>query len=388
MLQTTLADMASQAGTSTGLRIRTPELARLIGVLQAIPVAYRQTAPDTLVIDGATPEWFGPLAAQHQIVLYELVHERGSLEDVFLRLTHGFDAADPHLAGGQAAPFGATRLPVGARLRAEPSGADARGHPMIAGIRSEWLKLRTTAVPWVLAGIALLINGLLILVILPQPRQRRRDGNDGGTGRSASQSPTPPSSCATCSGSGFEGYLFALLLGMLMVTSEFRHKTVTTSFLVTPHRPRFVGAKLLTAAILGALLGRAHAGGHRASAAASPSPLQGGSFSALVRQIPAVAPGMILVFALFAILGVGVGSLLTNQVAAIIVCLGWFIILEGILVEPGPRRRQVGADRCRQRRLQPDPGPGERTSGCSTGGRAPCSCWPTGWSSPPSARSS
>ena len=59
---------------------------------------------------------------------------------------------------------------------------------------------------------------------------------------------------------------------------------------------------------------------------------QGGSFSALVHQIPAVAPGMILVFALFAILGVGVGSVLTNQVAAIIVCLGWFIILEGILV--------------------------------------------------------
>jgi ABC-2 type transport system permease protein len=41
---------------------------------------------------------------------------------------------------------------------------------------------------------------------------------------------------------------------------------------------------------------------------------------------------MILVFALFAILGVGVGSVLTNQVAAIIVVLGWFIILEGILV--------------------------------------------------------
>ena len=111
VLQTTLADLASQAGTSTGLRIRSPELPRLITVLEAIPVAYRQTSPDTLVIDRATPEWFGPLAAQHQIVLYELIHERGSLEEVFLSLTHGFDAADPDLAGanpgGQAAPFGA-----------------------------------------------------------------------------------------------------------------------------------------------------------------------------------------------------------------------------------------------------------------------------------------
>ena len=57
--------------------------------------------------------------------------------------------------------------------------------------------------------------------------------------------------CYRVLGSGFEGYLFALLLGTLMVTAEFRHKTVTTSFLVTPHRPRFVGAKLLTAAKAG-----------------------------------------------------------------------------------------------------------------------------------------
>jgi ABC-2 type transport system ATP-binding protein len=100
VLQTTLAELATQAGTATGLRIRSPELARLIAVLQAVPVAYRQVAPDALVIDRATPEWFGPLAAHHQIVLYELVQERGSLEEVFLSLTHGFDAADPRQAAG------------------------------------------------------------------------------------------------------------------------------------------------------------------------------------------------------------------------------------------------------------------------------------------------
>jgi ABC-2 type transport system ATP-binding protein len=99
VLQTTLADLARQAGTSTGLRIRTPEVARLRAVLDAVPVYYRQTADDSLTIDGATPEWFGPLAAQHQIVLYELVHDRGTLEEVFLRITHGFDAPDPGAPG-------------------------------------------------------------------------------------------------------------------------------------------------------------------------------------------------------------------------------------------------------------------------------------------------
>jgi ABC-2 type transport system ATP-binding protein len=101
VLQTTLADLASKAGTTSGLHIRTPELPRLATVLQAVPVAFRQTGPETLVIDRATPEWFGPLAAEHQIVLYELGHERGSLEEVFLSLTQGFEAADPRQAQQQ-----------------------------------------------------------------------------------------------------------------------------------------------------------------------------------------------------------------------------------------------------------------------------------------------
>jgi ABC-2 type transport system ATP-binding protein len=110
VLQTTLAELATQAGTSTGMRVRTPEMERLRAVLDAVPVAYTQSGPDALTIDGATPEWFGPLAAQHQIVLYELVHDRGTLEDVFLSLTHGFDAADPTTMGSQATsmPGGST----------------------------------------------------------------------------------------------------------------------------------------------------------------------------------------------------------------------------------------------------------------------------------------
>jgi ABC-type transport system involved in multi-copper enzyme maturation permease subunit len=203
---------------------------------------------------------------------------------------------------------------------------------VIAGIRSEWLKLRTTAVPWVLTGIALIIDALLTLVYFINHGDGGGGGNGGGGGSfGLPDYPHTTQQLRNLLGSGFEGYLFALLLGVMMVTTEFRHKTVTTSFLVTPHRPRFVGAKLITAAILGAVLAvimlaaTLLGGGITLSA-------QGGSFSALVRQLPAVAPGMILVFALFAILGVGIGSLLTNQVAALIVSLGWFIILEGILV--------------------------------------------------------
>jgi ABC-2 type transport system permease protein len=183
---------------------------------------------------------------------------------------------------------------------------------MIAGFRTEWLKLRTTAVPWVLGGIALVIDALLILVIF-------LSRNNGPNGNSAGFTvPHTTQQLRNLVGAGFEGYLFALLLGVLMITAEFRHKTVTTSFLVTPRRPRFVAVKLVSAAVLGALLAVVMlvatliGGGLTLNA-------RGGSFSDMIHQIPSVAPGMILVFALFAILGVGIGSVLTNQVAAIIV---------------------------------------------------------------------
>jgi ABC-type transport system involved in multi-copper enzyme maturation permease subunit len=206
---------------------------------------------------------------------------------------------------------------------------------MIAIVRSEWLKLRTTAIPWVLAGISLVITGLLILVYFIN----HGDGGGGGgpqQGPNTGFGPPTPSVPHTVQqlrnliGRGIEGYIFALLLGVLIITVEFRHKTATTSFLVTPKRWEFVLGKLLMAALAAIalavlLLAATVVGGGIALSA------KGGSFSALAHQIGAVAPGMILVFVLFALLGVGVGSLVTNQVAALIICLGWFLIVENII---------------------------------------------------------
>jgi len=200
---------------------------------------------------------------------------------------------------------------------------------MIAVLRSEWLKLRTTTIPWLLSGIALVITGLLILVYF-------LNHGDGGPRHTGGFGPPDPSVPHTVQqlrnlvGRGVNVYVFALLLGVLIITVEFRHKTVTTSFLVTPHRTRFVLGKILIAAITGAALAVVVLAGTVVGGAIALS-AKGGSVSDMVHQIGAVAPGMILVYALFAVLGVGVGSLLTNQVAAIVVCLGWFLILENII---------------------------------------------------------
>jgi ABC-type transport system involved in multi-copper enzyme maturation permease subunit len=215
---------------------------------------------------------------------------------------------------------------------------------VIGIVRAEWLKLRTTAVPWVLMAIALIINALFILTLFLTPNNSAGASNGGGFGAGGGGSsaasgignsgyliPHNTQQLRNLVGSGLPCYIFALLLGTLMVTTEFRHKTVTTSFLVTPRRPVLVTSKLASAALIGAALALIMVAGSLLGGGLT-LVARGGSFSALARQIPAVAPGMILVFALFAILGVGVGSILTNQVAAIIVVLGWFLIVENILV--------------------------------------------------------
>jgi ABC-2 type transport system ATP-binding protein len=117
VLQTTLAELANRAGTSSGMRVKSPEIDRLTAILQAVPVGFRPLSPDTIAIDGATPEWLGPVLAQNQIVVYELVHERGSLEDVFLQLTQGFAAGLPVAPragdGAETASPGLTPMPGG-----------------------------------------------------------------------------------------------------------------------------------------------------------------------------------------------------------------------------------------------------------------------------------
>jgi ABC-2 type transport system permease protein len=203
---------------------------------------------------------------------------------------------------------------------------------VIDSVRSEWLKMRSTSVPLVLTLVALLVNALLIVGTFLNHGTGAHGLNKNGALVSPGYTvPHTVQQLRNLLGTGFQGYVIALLLGVLCITTEFRHKTVTTSFLVTPRRPAFVVGKLLIAAILGAglalvMLVSSLVGGGLTLVA------RGGSFSALVNEIPSVAPGMILVFVLSALLGVGIGSLLNNQVAAIVATLGWFLILNSLLV--------------------------------------------------------
>jgi ABC-2 type transport system ATP-binding protein len=80
---------ALTAGTVGSTRVRTPELARLRGVVsdQGLETVVRED--EALIVRGAPPARIGELAAAAGVVLHELAGETHSLEDVFLEITGG-----------------------------------------------------------------------------------------------------------------------------------------------------------------------------------------------------------------------------------------------------------------------------------------------------------
>jgi ABC-2 type transport system permease protein len=123
---------------------------------------------------------------------------------------------------------------------------------------------------------------------------------------------------------------FALLLGVLAVTSEFRYGTITPALLITPRRTPLLGAKLITLTAAGLVLGLLAFG--EAAAIALPI-LSARHITSQVdaASIAGIIAGGAITTGLAAALGVGFGALLRNQVGAIVAALGVLYVIEPLL---------------------------------------------------------
>lgn len=125
-------------------------------------------------------------------------------------------------------------------------------------------------------------------------------------------------------------YLLALVLGILTITGEFRHQTLTSTFLAEPRRGRVVVAKIVAVVVVVLANGLAHVAGS----------LIGGA-SVLAAGDVAVFPEpadlswtllrMLLVLVLWGLIGLGLGVLIPNQVAALFVGVSVAFIVEPLL---------------------------------------------------------
>jgi ABC-2 type transport system permease protein len=199
---------------------------------------------------------------------------------------------------------------------------------MIAQAKAELLKIRSTRAT--LGLIAAMLALVLLLVLLT--------GLLSKTGVLAGKDTQ-----RNLLGVGGVAALFAALAGLLVVTGEYRHGTIRPTFLFTPRRPRVLGAKLAASMVTGLAFGVvAEAIGFAVGAVilasrGVPFALSGGEATQLV-------VGTIVGVVLWGGLGVGLGAILRNQVAAVIGLLAWVFVIENLVFGLAPSVGRYGPE--------------------------------------------
>ena len=125
-------------------------------------------------------------------------------------------------------------------------------------------------------------------------------------------------------------YFFALIVGILIFTSEFKHGTAIATFLVTPKRNLVLIGKLIIGALAGILI---------QIVSFSSALVAGYSYLAAQENAASPTPGKWISYlgtaclsgAVLGVVGIGIGALIRNQAAAITSSLLWLLIVEGLV---------------------------------------------------------
>lgn len=197
---------------------------------------------------------------------------------------------------------------------------------MIDTVRSEWTKLFTTRT-WLglLIGACAMAGGFAALYTALAGQEQNGQPGIPAVGTRDYESLALSAAAST--------NVLLLILGIIGMTQEYRHRTATPTFLTEPRRGRVIVAKLIAYAVVAvpfAVLVLAvnlvvvlvYAGARGAAPTLGADNLQ-----------TLGASGLVLV--VYAVIGVGVGALLRNQVAAIVASLIYLNVIEPIVAGIG-----------------------------------------------------
>jgi ABC-type transport system involved in multi-copper enzyme maturation permease subunit len=186
---------------------------------------------------------------------------------------------------------------------------------VIAQTKAELMKLRSTRTT---VGLVL---GMLVLIVLFALLAGLLTHAD---------SLTTPENQRGLLGVGSLAGVFSALAGVLLVTGEYRFGTIRPTFLFTPRRSRVIGAKLVAGVLAGLAFGVAgealgFAIGYVCLRARGITlALHGGSLALLLL-------GTVAAVALWGAIGVGVASIVRNQIGTIVGLLAWGFVVENLL---------------------------------------------------------
>ena len=188
-------------------------------------------------------------------------------------------------------------------------------------LKAELIKVRTTrtfaALVLVAVGTSLLITSLIASLSTPAQDEVLGDVFQSDTSS-----------------------LFIMILAIVGITGEWRHRTITSSLLAAPDRLRFLAAKTIAFAVAGVALSLlisvavSAAGLAILEARSLPTPEAG----ELIEQIGRNAATA----ALLGAFGVGVGSLIRNQAVAVVGILILTLLIEPTLAAVAPKVERFG----------------------------------------------
>lgn len=119
--------------------------------------------------------------------------------------------------------------------------------------------------------------------------------------------------------------LFPLALGVLLITGEYRHQTITATFLGTPRRSVVLASKAIAVAVIGAVYAVMHAA----------AGVAGGAGMLLIKNEPTLlgepevwrSLGIgVVAFIVWTTVGFGFGMLVRNQIAAVLIAVGFTLV--------------------------------------------------------------
>jgi ABC-type transport system involved in multi-copper enzyme maturation permease subunit len=187
---------------------------------------------------------------------------------------------------------------------------------VISLVRSELLKIRTTRSWWAYLIAIALLSAL---------------GAAGTIGSAVSSERGTADFQVDLVETMAVAVLIAIILGITIITAEFRHGTVTPTFLAAPHREQVIGAKAIAAIIVA--IGFALLSLLVIVAVALPwfaiigvdTHLTDGDFVTRAAQQSLAA-------VLSALMGIAIGAIVQSQVAALVGTLVWLFLGEALLL--------------------------------------------------------
>lgn len=190
-------------------------------------------------------------------------------------------------------------------------------------IVAEWFKLRTTRM-----YLGLLVAATGLVVVVTGLQMALGDGSSLTIEGAASVIETEADLRSVLNVSGVAA-LFTLILGATAVASEHRHRTIATTYLLTPSRSRVVVAKAIGYMVAGAILGIVVEAAAMIVAlgwlAATGAAIPFGSSVVAGLALTPVATGLAAGF------GVGISAAIPNQLGAVLVAFGWVMVAEQLL---------------------------------------------------------